>query len=54
MCGICGVWYFDKNRSVEAALIRRMTDEISHRGPDEEGSQLMGSVGLGFRRLSID
>ncbi len=53
MCGICGIWYFEKSRSVEAALIRRMTDQISHRGPDEAGSQLMGAVGLGFRRLSI-
>ena len=30
-----------------------MTDEIAHRGPDEDGHRIDGSVGLGFRRLSI-
>lgn len=30
-----------------------MADSIAHRGPDDEGYYLSGSVGLGFRRLSI-
>lgn len=30
-----------------------MTRTLVHRGPDEEGVHLEGSVGLGFRRLSI-
>ncbi|MCC7446772.1 MAG: asparagine synthase (glutamine-hydrolyzing) [Anaerolineae bacterium] len=53
MCGICGVWYFDSARQVDPGLLRRMTDPIIHRGPDEDGYHCEGSVGLGFRRLSI-
>ncbi len=53
MCGICGIWYFDADRPVNPALLETMTDEIIHRGPDEGGHHLEGSVGLGFRRLSI-
>ena len=30
-----------------------MADSIAHRGPDDEGIFLDGSLGLGFRRLSI-
>ncbi len=30
-----------------------MTDAIVHRGPDDEGFHVDGSLGLGFRRLSI-
>ena len=33
--------------------IRRMTDSIVHRGPDDEGYLIAGPLGLGFRRLSI-
>ncbi len=53
MCGICGVWYFDRQTPVDIHLLRRMTDQIRHRGPDEDGFYTEGSVGLGFRRLSI-
>jgi asparagine synthase (glutamine-hydrolysing) len=34
-------------------LIKAMADTIEHRGPDDEGFYISGSVGLGFRRLSI-
>lgn len=53
MCGICGIWYFDPEHPVNPALLQAMTDEIHHRGPDEGGYHIDGSVGLGFRRLSI-
>ncbi len=53
MCGITGVWYFDRAHTVSPELLRRMTDTIIHRGPDEEGLRMLGNVGLGFRRLSI-
>jgi len=53
MCGICGVWYFDPARRADAALLARMTAVIAHRGPDEEGFHIDGSLALGFRRLSI-
>jgi asparagine synthase (glutamine-hydrolysing) len=39
--------------AVDAALLRRMTDTLAHRGPDGEGFLLRGNVGFGHRRLSI-
>jgi asparagine synthase (glutamine-hydrolysing) len=33
--------------------IRRMTESLAHRGPDDEGYYFRGAVGFGFRRLSI-
>lgn len=36
-----------------SALIERMTRQIAHRGPDENGKYVRGAVGLGFARLSI-
>lgn len=53
MCGICGVWYFERERKVSTALIEQMTHQIVHRGPDEGGALILDNVGLGFRRLSI-
>jgi asparagine synthase (glutamine-hydrolysing) len=53
MCGICGKLNFDREATVSPALIKRMADTISHRGPDDEGYFTSGPVGLGFRRLSI-
>src|SRR6266566_6591767 len=53
MCGICGQFNFASDEPVEPATIRRMTDSISHRGPDDEGYFISGPIGLGFRRLSI-
>jgi asparagine synthase (glutamine-hydrolysing) len=56
MCGICGVWeYGAAERHVERALVERMRDTMTHRGPDDAGAQVLdgGRLGLGFRRLSI-
>jgi len=56
MCGICGAVTTNGSRLNEPAL-RRMTDVMTHRGPDESGLYLRQgpgmSVGLGHRRLSI-
>jgi asparagine synthase (glutamine-hydrolysing) len=52
MCGIVGVRRFD-GAPVTESLLRRMTDRLSHRGPDAEGYWCEGPVGLGHRRLSI-
>ena len=38
---------------VEETLMRRMTDTMVHRGPDDEGFFIGPYVGLGQRRLSI-
>src|SRR5213075_1003977 len=53
MCGICGQFNFVRNEPVEQEIVRRMADSIAHRGPDDEGYYFSGSLGLGFRRLSI-
>ncbi len=53
MCGICGVVAKSANKSVEESVVKKMTDVIAHRGPDDEGIHLSKNCGLGFRRLSI-
>src|SRR5690348_4661735 len=53
MCGICGKLMFSSDAKVPHALVKAMADTISHRGPDDEGYYVSGSVGFGFRRLSI-
>ena len=53
MCGLCGVVYSDPKRPVDRDMLHRMTNMMSHRGPDGEGYFLVRGVGLGFRRLSI-
>lgn len=56
MCGICGVWEYGASRgNVEPALIERMRDVMTHRGPDDAGELIFdeGRGGFGFRRLSI-
>lgn len=53
MCGITGKIYFDYQRPVDSNELKRMTNVIRHRGPDDEGFYIDKNVGLGFRRLSI-
>jgi len=53
MCGICGQFNFASGEPVELMTVRLMADTIAHRGPDDEGYFVSGSIGLGFRRLSI-
>jgi asparagine synthase (glutamine-hydrolysing) len=53
MCGICGQFNFRSGAPVARPDIEAMTRTLVHRGPDDEGYYVSGSVGLGFRRLSI-
>ena len=53
MCGIAGVFHYKKDVPVSMEIMERMSDEIIHRGPDDEGFYLKGNIGLAFRRLSI-
>ena len=53
MCGICGFIYPQANKSIDAALLRKMTTVIYHRGPDDEGFYTDERAALGMRRLSI-
>jgi asparagine synthase (glutamine-hydrolysing) len=52
MCGIAGLL---SKEGVAPELLRRMTDTIAHRGPDDEGAWIdaEAGIGLGHRRLSI-
>ncbi|MFN3681759.1 asparagine synthase (glutamine-hydrolyzing) [Tepidimonas taiwanensis] len=52
MCGIVGLINLN-GAPVSPAILQRMTDAISHRGPDGEGYWIEGNVGLGHRRLAI-
>ncbi|HEX8148897.1 MAG TPA: asparagine synthase (glutamine-hydrolyzing) [Pyrinomonadaceae bacterium] len=56
MCGIAGfVETGAAARTVEerAALLERMCLRIEHRGPDEQGTEVLGRAAVGMRRLSI-
>jgi len=53
MCGIAGIYHFDKERVVSKSRLKKMTDIIGHRGPDDEGFFIEKNIGLGHRRLSI-
>jgi asparagine synthase (glutamine-hydrolysing) len=52
MCGIAGILDL-RDRPVAPSLVRRLCDVLVHRGPDDEGYYMDGSVGLGQRRLAI-
>ena len=52
MCGIVGFVRND-GKAVDEPLLKRMCDAIRHRGPDDDGFYINGSVGLAMRRLAI-
>ena len=54
MCGICGVVLPQgSSRPLTPALVERMRDTMTHRGPDGAGLFIEPGVALGHRRLSI-
>ena len=53
MCGLTGIFHPERSGAVDAAVLRRMTDAIAHRGPDGDGFHVEPGVGLGHRRLAI-
>ena len=52
MCGIVGLVRND-GKPIDEGLLARMNEAIRHRGPDEDGFYVNGSVGLAMRRLAI-
>ncbi len=52
MCGLAGIFQADGG-GIDAALLRRMTAALSHRGPDGDGFHIEPGLGLGHRRLAI-
>ena len=53
MCGICGFTGEMLDLNDRKAVIKHMTDVITHRGPDSDGEYFGDGVTMGFRRLSI-
>lgn len=53
MCGIAGIVYLDQQQQVDPKVLKRMTDSMIHRGPDDSGLYISSFAGLGNRRLSI-
>jgi len=53
MCGICGVFEYERWTDLPAAMIHGMNQTMIHRGPDDGGVFVGPGIGLGHRRLSI-
>jgi asparagine synthase (glutamine-hydrolysing) len=53
MCGICGIFFQDRDWRVKADVLAGMNERIVHRGPDDSGFFVEENVGLAMRRLSI-
>lgn len=64
MCGITGAVWTEPRLALDAPALRRMTEALRHRGPDDEGAHLeacklrpgrptIPGVALGHRRLAI-
>jgi len=52
MCGITGIINRDGDLA-SIAILERMTDSLTHRGPDDAGIYTCAGVGIGHRRLSV-
>jgi len=52
MCGIAGIVELE-GRTPDRSVLAAMTRAVAHRGPDGEGLDIQGPVGLGHRRLAI-
>ncbi|MBU9721440.1 MULTISPECIES: asparagine synthase (glutamine-hydrolyzing) [Bacillaceae] len=52
MCGINSYLSFS-NQSINPTILQQMSDNMIHRGPDDEGFWIEKTIGMSFRRLSI-
>ena len=53
MCGIYGFSRLDENDKTAHGILRSMSDQLCHRGPDAQGVFLDDAIALGHRRLSV-
>lgn len=53
MCGIVGFFDLKSKSKISDSTMRKMTDSLKHRGPDDSGIFYEPGVFLGHRRLSI-
>jgi len=53
MCGITGIFDTRGARPIDRAVLQRMNDSQTHRGPDEGSLHIEPGLGFGHRRLSV-
>ena len=53
MCGVAGIVRLEEGVTIDPAEVRRMTEALHHRGPDDDGYLVSDAACLGMRRLSI-
>jgi asparagine synthase (glutamine-hydrolysing) len=53
VCGICGIVDTAGRRLIDHRRLARMSQLLTHRGPDGDGIYIAPGVGLGHRRLAI-
>ncbi|MBK6859478.1 MAG: asparagine synthase (glutamine-hydrolyzing) [Saprospiraceae bacterium] len=52
MCGLTGIYNLNES-AVSEELLKKMSHQLAHRGPDGEGIFCEQNIGLGHQRLSI-
>jgi len=53
MCGICGIFEYERRTEIPGEIVHQMNQTMIHRGPDDGGVFVGAGIGLGHRRLSI-
>jgi asparagine synthase (glutamine-hydrolysing) len=53
MCGINGIFFYEKNAKITTDTVSKMNDRLAHRGPNNGNVYEGNHVVLGHRRLSI-
>jgi asparagine synthase (glutamine-hydrolysing) len=53
MCGICGIFEYERRTDIVGDTVHKMNQTMIHRGPDDGGVFVGPGIGLGHRRLSI-
>jgi asparagine synthase (glutamine-hydrolysing) len=53
MCGISGIFSYQREGGTNRQILEQMRHSARHRGPDDHGEYLDGPVALAFNRLSI-
>ncbi len=52
MCGICGIYNFNK-KQVQKEELQSMNNRMTFRGPDNEGYYISNNIGFAMKRLAI-
>ena len=53
MCGIAGIYRYNRITQSDIELVNNLNDIQKHRGPDDDGFYVSSSCVLGHRRLAI-